>query len=93
VKTLQFLVTPQRTLGQAALQWLLAEPRVMNVLPNIYDAEQLREFATASDTPRFTPDELARVKELAATNFGVTEEPMNTRNDDAARCPAVAAHA
>jgi aryl-alcohol dehydrogenase-like predicted oxidoreductase len=76
VKTLQFLVTPQRTLGQAALQWLLAEPRVMNVLPNIYDAEQLREFATASDTPRFTPDELARVKELAATNFGVTEEPM-----------------
>jgi aryl-alcohol dehydrogenase-like predicted oxidoreductase len=76
VKTLQFLVTPQRTLGQAALQWLFAEPRVMNVLPNIYDSEQLREFATAPDTPRLTPDELARIKELQATNYGVEEEPM-----------------
>jgi aryl-alcohol dehydrogenase-like predicted oxidoreductase len=76
IETLQFLVTPQRTLGQAALQWLFAEPRVMNVLPNIYDREQLREFATAPDTPKLTPDELARIKELAATNFGVVEEPM-----------------
>jgi aryl-alcohol dehydrogenase-like predicted oxidoreductase len=76
IETLQFLVTPQRTLGQAALQWLFAEPRVMNVLPNIYDSEQLREFATAPDTPPLTPDELARIKELQATNFGVEEEPM-----------------
>jgi hypothetical protein len=49
---------------------------VMNVLPNIYDSEQLREFATAPDTPRLTPDELARIKELQATNYGVEEEPM-----------------
>jgi aryl-alcohol dehydrogenase-like predicted oxidoreductase len=76
IETLQFLVTPQRTLGQAALQWLLAEPRVMSTLPNIYDREQLREFAGAPDTPAFTPDEVARVKELAASNFGVDEEPM-----------------
>jgi aryl-alcohol dehydrogenase-like predicted oxidoreductase len=76
IETLQFLVTPQRTLGQAALQWLLAEPRVVSTLPNIYDREQLREFATAPDTPALTPDEVARVKELAKTNFGVEEDPM-----------------
>ena len=40
------------TLGQAALKWLLAEPRVVTTLPNIYDDEQLAEFAAASDEPR-----------------------------------------
>jgi hypothetical protein len=54
----------------------LAEPRVMTVLPNIYDREQLLEFATAPDTERLTADELARVAELAKTNFGVDEPPM-----------------
>ena len=76
IETLQFLVTPERTLGQAAIQWLLAEPRVMTVLPNIYDREQLAEFAAAPQTPALRPDELARVAELARTNFGVVEEPM-----------------
>jgi aryl-alcohol dehydrogenase-like predicted oxidoreductase len=76
VETLRFLETPDRTLGQAALQWLLANPRTMSTLPNIYDREQLREFATAPDTPRLTADELARVAELTETNFGVVEEAM-----------------
>jgi aryl-alcohol dehydrogenase-like predicted oxidoreductase len=75
VQTLRFLERSNRTLGQAALQWLLAEPRVMTVLPNIYDAEQLREFAATPDTPALTPDEMLRITELAKTNFGV-EEPV-----------------
>lgn len=74
VETLRFLESPERTLGQAAIQWLLAEPRVMSVLPNIYDRAQLREFAAAPDTPRLTPDELARVAELARRNFGLPAE-------------------
>lgn len=74
VETLRFLERPDRTLGQAAIQWLLAEPRVMSVLPNIYDRAQLREFAAAPDTPPLTPDELARVAELARTNFGLPAE-------------------
>jgi aryl-alcohol dehydrogenase-like predicted oxidoreductase len=74
IETLRFLETPQRTLGQAAIQWLLAEPRAMTILPNIYDAEQLAEFGTAPDTARLTPDELARIAELAATNFGIGDE-------------------
>jgi aryl-alcohol dehydrogenase-like predicted oxidoreductase len=76
VKTLDFL-TREMTLGQAALQWLLAEPRVVTTLPNIYDAEQLAEFAEASDRRALTSDEMARVAELAEKNFGVVEEPMN----------------
>ena len=74
VETLRFLEEPGRTLGQAALQWLLAEPRVVTVLPNIYDREQLREFAAAPQTPPLSASELARVAELAATNFGIGPE-------------------
>lgn len=77
VETLRFLESGARTLGQAAIQWLLAEPRTMTVLPNIYDAEQLREFALAPDTPELTPAEMTRIAELAAVNFGVGEEAMS----------------
>jgi aryl-alcohol dehydrogenase-like predicted oxidoreductase len=75
VRTLDFL-TRQMTLGQAALKWLLAEPRVVTTLPNIYDDEQLSEFAAASDAPDLPAEDLERVAELYARNFGVEEEPM-----------------
>jgi aryl-alcohol dehydrogenase-like predicted oxidoreductase len=76
LRTLDFL-TAQMTLGQAALKWLLAEPRVVTVLPNIYDMEQLREFSEASDLPDLSVGQMERVSELAAANFGVDEEPMS----------------
>ena len=76
VRTLDFL-TKRMTLGQAALKWLLAEPRVVTTLPNIYDDEQLAEFAAASDAPDLTRDELARITALNARNFEVVEEPMS----------------
>jgi aryl-alcohol dehydrogenase-like predicted oxidoreductase len=75
IRTLNFL-TANMTLGQAALKWLLAEPRVVSVLPNIYDHEQLAEFAEASDLPELSADDLRRVNELARSNFGVEEEQM-----------------
>jgi aryl-alcohol dehydrogenase-like predicted oxidoreductase len=75
VKTLDFLAQGM-TLGQASLKWLLAEPLVVTTLPNIYDDEQLAEFAEASDLPDLTREQLKRVEELDATNFGVAEEPM-----------------
>ena len=77
VEQLRFLERPDRTLGQAAIQWLLAEPRVMSVLPNIYDRDQLVEFAAASDAPPLTADEIARVNELYANNFGLEPEATN----------------
>ncbi|HEX6913164.1 MAG TPA: aldo/keto reductase, partial [Longimicrobium sp.] len=64
------------TIGQAALKWLLASPAVMTTLPNIYNVEQLEEFAAASDLPDLTADDLARVTELQRGNFGVHEEHM-----------------
>jgi len=76
IRTLDFLTT-QMTLGQAALKWLLADTRVVTTLPNIYDLDQLQEFATASDKPDLSEKELERVAELAAHNFGVDEEPMS----------------
>jgi aryl-alcohol dehydrogenase-like predicted oxidoreductase len=75
VRTLDFL-TRDMTLGQAALQWLLAEPLVVSTLPNIYDDEQLTEFASASEKPALTAEQLARVADLNGTNFGVAEAPM-----------------
>jgi aryl-alcohol dehydrogenase-like predicted oxidoreductase len=76
VKTLDFLARDM-TLGQAALKWLLAEPRIVTTLPNIYDDEQLAEFAAASDKPDLSAEQLARVAELDETNFGVDEAPMS----------------
>ena len=73
VERLRFLEADgQRTLGQAALKWLLAEPAVASTLPNIYDAAQLEEFAAAPETPDLTADERRRCDGLYAANFGLT---------------------
>src|SRR5579884_3095239 len=73
VEQLRFLERDgERTLGQAALQWLLAEPAIVSTLPNIYDEAQLEEFAAAPDTPPLTVEELRRCDALYAENFGLT---------------------
>jgi aryl-alcohol dehydrogenase-like predicted oxidoreductase len=76
VEQLRFLESPGRTLGQAAIAWLLNEPRVMTVLPNIYNREQLVEFAKASGAPPLSESELDRIAQLYARNFGIEEPPM-----------------
>jgi len=58
------------------LKWLLAEERVISALPNIYDDEQLAEFAASSDLEDLSEADMNRVAELAENNFGVGEEPM-----------------
>lgn len=63
-----------RTIGQAAMQWLLAQPAVATLLPNIYNEEQLIEFAEAADVPPLTADELARVQDLYESNFGLEKQ-------------------
>jgi len=63
-----------RTLGQAAILWLLADDRVASVLPNIYDAEQLREFAAASEKAPISSEEKDRIAALVSTNFGQERE-------------------
>jgi aryl-alcohol dehydrogenase-like predicted oxidoreductase len=76
IRSLDFLEA-RMTLGQAALKWLLAEPRVISALPNIYDYEQLAEFAAASDLENLPEKDMQQIAELNATNFGVEEGPMS----------------
>ena len=72
VERLGFLMAEgRRTLGQAAIQYILAEPAVASVLPNIYTEALLREFAAAPSTPALAVDELAQVATLYAEAFGV----------------------
>jgi aryl-alcohol dehydrogenase-like predicted oxidoreductase len=76
VEQLSFLTeSGERTLGQAALKFVLATPEIASTLPNIYGEEQIEEFAAAPDTPDLTPDELSRIAELYDTNFGLDEQP------------------
>jgi aryl-alcohol dehydrogenase-like predicted oxidoreductase len=75
IDKLRFLENSERTLGQAALQWLLVDDRVASALPNIYNEEQLVEFAKAPDCPPLTSDDMAKIDNLCSDNFGVEEEP------------------
>jgi aryl-alcohol dehydrogenase-like predicted oxidoreductase len=75
IDQLRFLESAGRTLGQAALQWLLADDRVASTLPNIYNEEQLIEFAKAPETPALTSDDMERIRELYSDNFGIEEDP------------------
>jgi aryl-alcohol dehydrogenase-like predicted oxidoreductase len=60
-----------RTLGQAAIKYILTEPSVASVLPNLYGEAPLREFAAASEAPDLTVEELSRVRQLTETAFGL----------------------
>ena len=72
VEQLSFLTeSGERTLGQAALKFVLASPEVVSTLPNIYGKEQIEEFAATSETPDLTPEELSRVAELYENEFGL----------------------
>jgi aryl-alcohol dehydrogenase-like predicted oxidoreductase len=72
VESLSFLTeSGERTLGQAALKFVLASPEVASTLPNIYDEAQIEEFAATSEAPDLTEGELSRVAELYENDFGL----------------------
>ena len=78
LETVRFLTENRNgaTIGQMALKWLLADPNVMSTLPNIYNAEQIEEFAAVSDQEDVSAEELSALETLYAKNFGVDEQPM-----------------
>jgi len=80
VEAVRFLERDDRTMGQSAIQWLLHEPEIATVLPNIYNAEQIDEFAGAPAAPPVSDEEFTRVEALWEENFGV--EPYS--GEDAA---------
>ena len=57
-----------RTIGQAAVAGILANPAFTTVLPTTTTVEEVQEYAAGSDLP-LTPDEQARLLELHARNF------------------------
>jgi aryl-alcohol dehydrogenase-like predicted oxidoreductase len=72
VDQLRFLVLEEeRTMTQAALKFILAQPGIANVVPTVTSLEELEEFAGASEAPDLTDDELERVQELYARDFDV----------------------
>ena len=58
-----------RTIGQAAIQFVLAQPSISSVLPNILNEAQVVEFAAAPETPALTDDENDRLEQLYPTVF------------------------
>lgn len=72
VEQLQFLIEGKnKTLGQTAIQFILTEPSVAAVFPNIYTLEQLEEFSKSPEVPRLTQEELNEIQRLYRNNFGL----------------------
>ena len=72
VERLDFLLE-DRTIGQAAIAWILANPGLTTVLPTVTNVETLEEFGAAASKP-LTTGEFSRVQELYATDFGLPPE-------------------
>jgi len=81
IEQLRFLERPNRTMGQAAMLWLLNDPRTLSVLPNIYDAEQIKEFAATSECPPLDDSEMERIRELVTGHFGLEPEEHKYKGD------------
>ncbi len=67
VERLDFLLA-DRTIAQAAIAWLLANPGITTVLPTMTTIDQIDEFAAAAAKP-LTDEEFAKVQELYARDF------------------------
>ena len=59
------------TVGQLALLWLYAHPSIVSALPNIYNEEQLDEFAGASDHAPLDDAEMEEIHAMYVRNFDI----------------------
>ncbi len=68
--TLDFLWAPEtgRTIGQAAIAGILANPAFTTVLPTVVTADEVREYAAASEVP-LSPEEATAVTARFDRNF------------------------
>jgi aryl-alcohol dehydrogenase-like predicted oxidoreductase len=73
IERIRFLCGPEtgRTMAQAALRFILAQPQMTVVIPTITNRAELREYAGATNVPDLTDEELTRVEELYSRNFEV----------------------
>ena len=61
----------ERTMAQAALQWLLYHDPVATVTPTFRTRSDIDAWAAASDVPALSESEYERVQSLYADNFGI----------------------
>ena len=72
VDTLRFLERDgERTMGQAAIQWLLSYDSVASVTPTFRSKADIDEWASAPETPALSDEERTKVEELYADDFGI----------------------
>ncbi len=58
-----------RTIAQAALKFILAEPTITSVLPTVTTVEQMEEFVAASDQAELTAEEMGLIADLYVSDF------------------------
>jgi aryl-alcohol dehydrogenase-like predicted oxidoreductase len=72
---LDFLVRDRdRSLDQALLRFVLADPAVATVLPPVTSPAGLAELAATADLPPPTAEDLDRIAELHEARFGLTAD-------------------
>jgi len=64
----------ERTMGQAAIQYLLSFDEVATVTPTFRTTDDIDEWAGAPDTPALSEEEQERVEELYEDNFGIDRD-------------------
>ena len=70
VQALQPLVGPQRTLSQAALQFVLKHDAVTTVIPGARTASQVRANLSAAKAPVLSAEELALIESVTPSRGG-----------------------
>lgn len=68
---LEEFLTEGRSIGQAAIQFILREPSIASVLPNIYGEEGLLDFTGYDSARPLSDEEYERVQRLYESNFGL----------------------
>ncbi|MFC6716625.1 aldo/keto reductase [Natrialbaceae archaeon GCM10025810] len=75
LETLRFLERDgERTMAQAAIAWLLSHEPVASVTPTFRTAEDIDEWAAASDVPKLTDEEMERVADLYERDFDIDRD-------------------
>lgn len=80
LKRIDFLISGKpATVGQIAIKFCLAPPIMASCVPTITNMAQLDEYAAAPDIDELPVDELQKLSELYADNFGTGEkDPMKS---------------
>ncbi|SEH12927.1 Predicted oxidoreductase [Natronorubrum sediminis] len=64
----------ERTMGQASIAWLLSHDPVASVTPTFRTKADIDEWAAASEVPKLSDEEMARVEELYANDFDIDRD-------------------